>query len=135
LNRILNSKNENCKIIFSESKFFLDHYVPKNCLNSIFILFPEPWNTNDKKKIIQVEFVNLLEEKLQKDHFLYISTDDERLKNWILKIFESLENWENQFEEGFSFEEPEEVKCQTDRGGFKNALKNFNIFHLKFKKK
>jgi tRNA (guanine-N7-)-methyltransferase len=113
----LNSKNENCKVIFSESKFFVEHYIPNDSLNSIFILFPEPWNSNNKKKIIQEEFVNLLQQKLKKNHFLYISTDDEHFKDWTLKVFKSLENWENQFEEEFSFEEPQEIKCQTDRGG------------------
>ena len=128
--------NNNCKIISSESNFFISNYILNESLNSIFILFPEPWNTNKKKRLIQISFLKLLHQKLKKNNFLFISTDDEGYKNWCLKLFDSQkENWENQFD-SFNIIEPEEVKCEERiEGGYKTALENTTIYHLKFKRK
>eukprot|EP01080_Neovahlkampfia_damariscottae_P005452 gene5452-9265_t len=134
LNRVFQTcEDKNSKIICSDSTFFIENYISNSTLNSIFILFPEPWNTNIKKRIVQIDFLKLLHQKLKKNHFIFITTDDEEYKIWCIKQFEFLKNdWELIWN---CKNEPDELKCEKEDGGYKKVLgQKFDFHYLKFKK-
>lgn len=64
--------------------------MPNNCLNAIYILFPDPWPKTKQKKrrIICDSRLQLFHSKLCKDGILYFASDIEDYVENVLKLLE-----------------------------------------------
>ena len=87
--------------IFTENCFFLLENLPKNIINEIWVLYPDPWpkKKHYKRKLINKTFIKLLNHCLKRNGKIYIATDDNNYFIDILsEIYESgLFKWENHF--------------------------------------
>ncbi len=69
--------------------------IPNNSLNTIMILFPDPWpkKKHHKRRLIQSDFVTLLQQKLKDQGLLHIATDWENYAEHIKEIMEKASGW------------------------------------------
>ncbi len=69
--------------------------IPNNSLNSILILFPDPWpkKKHHKRRLIQAEFISLLQQKLKLHGSLHIATDWENYAEHIEEVMVSTKGW------------------------------------------
>ena len=67
----------NAKIYHGDAVELLMHNVPDASLAQIHIWFPDPWHKarHHKRRLIQPEFVALLQRKLQRSGLLHLATD------------------------------------------------------------
>jgi tRNA (guanine-N(7)-)-methyltransferase len=64
-------------------------HVPDNAIESIYILYPDPWpkKKHAKRRIIQQEFLNLLFSKIRPGGELILATDHDDYYQWICAEF------------------------------------------------
>ncbi len=87
-------------LVKSEARFFLKYFVPPHSLEEMFVLFPDPWPKNKKRRLIDEEFAIIASSRLKNRGTLYTATDDEdyayqmqevlapyfRMKRWELPV-------------------------------------------------
>jgi len=84
IEKLLKKKITNVSV-YTKSCFYLLEDIPKNIIEEIWILYPDPWpkKKHYKRKLINIIFINLLVNSLKKGGRVYIATDD---KNYFLDI-------------------------------------------------
>ena len=55
----------NIFLVKSDGKWFLQWLVPPQTLKEIYLLFPDPWPGNEKKRMVNQNFLKLLSERLE----------------------------------------------------------------------
>lgn len=87
----------NIKIFAGDSRLMLEPITDK-IFDKIYVLFPDPWpkSKHYKRRLINVDFLQLLKSKARVGAELIIATDDNSYKRWIMnEIFRSnLWNWQ-----------------------------------------
>ncbi|MFC1485147.1 tRNA (guanosine(46)-N7)-methyltransferase TrmB [bacterium] len=106
--KISSEKIQNVFLIHGEAKICLEDMINNESLDKIFIFHPDPWlkRRHAKRRIIQIDFMELLYKKLKQNGKIYISTDVKNLWIYILNVvekhnkFTSLKNddfWETDY--------------------------------------
>jgi tRNA (guanine-N7-)-methyltransferase len=74
---ILRHKITNLKIVPYDAMQVMKQHIPQESLDGIQIYFPDPWpkKRHHKRRLVQLEFVNLLASRLKKGGFLHCATD------------------------------------------------------------
>ncbi len=77
LNRIKTKALSNIRVIRADAAVVVSQCFADQCLNKIFILFPDPWpkKRHHKRRLIQTSFVDMLADKLCPDGVLHLATD------------------------------------------------------------
>ncbi|MCE2716776.1 MAG: tRNA (guanosine(46)-N7)-methyltransferase TrmB [Pseudomonadota bacterium] len=98
LNKIEEEKIENIKIFADDARLLL-YALPNQLISKAFILFPDPWpkKRHHKRRIISMETLSLLRQKMQNGGQLTIATDHLGYLEWILEIVDS-EDFKTLFE-------------------------------------
>lgn len=117
--------NDDARILLSE--------MPDNFLNDVFVLFPDPWPKarHHKRRIINKALLDLLHDKMQMNSCLYIATDHEDYREWILEtislnkdFLENVQtNWKKKLFEGIE-------TCYQKKAKEKNIISSFMCFKL-----
>jgi tRNA (guanine-N7-)-methyltransferase len=81
----------NVKIICADAVEILTHYLPSECLDYVYIFFPDPWpkKRHHKRRLIQTEFLKLLATVMKLDTELYIATDWQHYAEHINEVLEA----------------------------------------------
>lgn len=76
--RIKRNNLTNVRLIHYDALFFLKMFFD-NSIKNIYINFPDPWpkRKHNKRRLITIDFLEMLHNKLEKKGFLYIVTDFE----------------------------------------------------------
>lgn len=85
--RHVQSQNlENVRILPGDARALLDA-LPTDCLERVFILFPDPWpkTRHHKRRIVQRETLTRLAAVMRDGAELRIATDDRAYQRWILE--------------------------------------------------
>lgn len=92
----------NVKIFQEDAQQVLTHCISNNSLSKIQIFFPDPWPKlrHHKRRLIQNEFIQLLEKKLMSKGILHLATDWEDYAEHIMKVLTQNNNFENKAGEG-----------------------------------
>ena len=100
LDKIETNNIENIRIFNGDARLLLEK-MPNNSIDKVFILFPDPWpkKRQNKKRIINDEFLNLLKQKLKDNGTLFFASDILDYVEWTLnfangkfkKMFDNLE--------------------------------------------
>ena len=100
LDKIETNNIENIRIFNGDARLLLEK-MPNNSIDKVFILFPDPWpkKRQNKKRIINDEFLNLLKQKLKDNGTLFLASDILDYVEWTLnfangkfkKMFDNLE--------------------------------------------
>ncbi len=77
----------NAVVVKSDARFFLRYLVAPRSLSEVYILFPDPWPKNRKRRLIDADFARLLSSRLEAGGRVYVATDHE---DYALQIEETL---------------------------------------------
>ncbi|MBU0744112.1 MAG: tRNA (guanosine(46)-N7)-methyltransferase TrmB [Gammaproteobacteria bacterium] len=82
---------DNIKIYNEDAILVLEKCIPDNSLDKVLILFPDPWpkKRHNKRRLIQPDFVKLLQKKLKSQGILHIATDWEDYANHIETVLKN----------------------------------------------
>ncbi len=85
---------ENIKIYVGDSRIFLEH--SGQIFDKIYILNPDPWPKakHYKRRLINVEFFDLLHSRIKANSSLIIATDDSSYKRWIMAEYFRSDSWQ-----------------------------------------
>ncbi|MFT5703862.1 MAG: tRNA (guanine-N7-)-methyltransferase [Rickettsiales bacterium] len=96
LNKLEQEPLENIKIYVGDSRIFLDLSSHKT-FDKIYILNPDPWpkTKHYKRRLINVEFFELLHKRIKTNQILVIATDSDSYKRWVMAEYlqSGLWNW------------------------------------------
>ena len=134
LKKIEDHNLKNIKIFHGDAHKFLEKFSGI-FFDEVWLFFPDPWpkKRHEKRRFIQKESINKLNEVIKPKGNLYISSDDRSYIAWTLSLFnqnnkfewlaENHSDWKNPYEDyhGSRYEE-------------KGLRKNRKPYFLKFKK-
>lgn len=74
--------------IFNDDAILLLRELPNHCISKAFILFPDPWpkKRHHKRRVVSVENLLLIHQKMQKNGILTVATDHPSYLEWIVEI-------------------------------------------------
>ena len=107
IDKIEENKIENIRIYNNDARFLLEK-MPDHSIDKIFILFPDPWpkKKQNKRRIINDEFLDILKKKLKIGGTLFFASD---ILNYVEWTFDFAKN---KFEP--LFDNIEECKTEPD---------------------
>ncbi len=87
----------NVRVIQHDAVEVLKHMITDDSLDGVHIFFPDPWHKkrHHKRRLIQLEFVQLLCSKLKPGGYLHVATDWQDYAEWILDILKAEPQLEN----------------------------------------
>ncbi|MBA3957674.1 MAG: tRNA (guanosine(46)-N7)-methyltransferase TrmB [Parachlamydiaceae bacterium] len=90
--KIKNHQIPNLFIICGEAYNVTQHYLPKQSISQAFINFPDPWpkTRHIKKRLIQIPFLNQIENVFHKGATLDFVTDDANYSKWTIKLMSAV---------------------------------------------
>lgn len=91
LNKIEENKIDNVKIFNGDARILLEK-LPDNSLDKVFILFPDPWpkKKQNKRRIINKEFLELLKSKLKTNGILFFASDILNYVEWTCEMAKNI---------------------------------------------
>jgi tRNA (guanine-N7-)-methyltransferase len=83
----------NVKIIQHDAVEVLNSMIKNDSLDGIHIFFPDPWpkKRHQKRRLIQLNLLKLIVQKIKKDGYLHIATDWEDYAFWIIDLLDKEE--------------------------------------------
>ena len=72
----------------------MNDFVGKNEISGVYINFPDPWEGEEKKRVINEELFSKLDVILKIDGKLFFKTDHEKYYEDVLELVKTLENYE-----------------------------------------
>jgi tRNA (guanine-N7-)-methyltransferase len=101
--------NRNVRILQKYVDKEITKLIPPGSFERIFIQFPDPWpkRKHKERRLLQNEFIDILNTLLTSRGILEISTDHPGYKDWINEKFKSRKDFQSVFTAGFSMELPE----------------------------
>lgn len=87
----------NLRVICADAVEVLSNHLPDNCLQRVQIFFPDPWHKkkHHKRRLIQADFLRLLNQKIKPGGKLHIATDWQHYAEHIIEILQGNLNFEN----------------------------------------
>lgn len=86
---------EHTVFVKAEAQEFLELLGPQLKLQSVYILFPDPWpkRKHAHNRLIQKEFISLLQQRMCTGAKVYFRTDYQPYFDWAIKRFEAEPDW------------------------------------------
>lgn len=105
----------NIRIFNSDAIEVLQTAIPDNSLSKVQIFFPDPWPKlkHHKRRLIQEQFVKLLQCKLLVGGCLHLATDWENYAQHMMTVINAIPGYRNMISEGFSLNHPLETRPLT----------------------
>ncbi len=98
---LLNSVNKaqlmNIRVYCDDAVEVLKQSIADKTLARIQIYFPDPWHKkkHNKRRLIQPEFINLLNQKLEPGGILHMATDWKHYAEHMMEVMSSATGWNN----------------------------------------
>ena len=99
----------NVRVICEDAVEVLKQHVADHSLATVYIFFPDPWHKkrHHKRRLVQVEFINLLKQKLTSGGRLHMATDWEAYAQHMLQVMSEVEGFTNLAGEGRYSDKPD----------------------------
>lgn len=83
-----NHSHSNCIPIWGAGQICLEDVIPDHCLTRVFIFHPDPWfkKRHHKRRVINLDLIELLQKKMVSNGIVYISTDVYELYDDIMTV-------------------------------------------------
>jgi len=119
---------DNLKIYHHDAIEILTNCIPDNCINNIFLFFPDPWpkQRHHKRRIVQPAFATLIYRKLKRNGCFYCATDIENYAEHIMRVL-TTNNFIYEIEKS-----PSRPPTKFEQRGIREGR---NIWNLSFSKK
>ncbi|MDA8562025.1 tRNA (guanosine(46)-N7)-methyltransferase TrmB [Gammaproteobacteria bacterium] len=90
-------KLTNIRVYYADAIDIIKACIPDNSLDAIQIFFPDPWRKrrHHKRRLIQVDFINLITNKLINGGELHLATDWEDYALHMMSVLSSINNLKN----------------------------------------
>jgi len=100
---------KNVRVICEDAVEVLTDHIPDESLSAVYIFFADPWHKkrHHKRRLIQVDFVEILLAKLKHQGMLHFATDWQDYAEHMLEVVKQVSNIENLAGEGQFSERPE----------------------------
>ncbi len=110
LRRIEAEDLANVRVACTDAREFLERRIPDGGLSAVYIFFPDPWHKkrHHKRRLVQVEFAELLARRLKPGGLLHLATDWEDYAQHMLTVLAAVEAFENTAQPGPFTPRPEE---------------------------
>lgn len=92
-NKVKRDNSTNALFLRRRSEEILD-FIGENEISGIYVNFPDPWEENEKNRVVQEDFFKALDVILKKDGMFFFKTDHDKYYSDILELVENLENYE-----------------------------------------
>ncbi len=91
-------KLQNLRIITGDAIDILTNYLPDDSIYGLQLFFPDPWQKrkHHKRRIVQLEFFDLVAKKLLKNAYLHIATDWQNYAKHIDAVLKKQNKFVNQ---------------------------------------
>lgn len=98
LDEIDKSQIENIRLLKHDAVEVLKQQLPENSLDSVMLFFPDPWHKkrHNKRRIVQPEFVQLIQRCLKPGGVFHLATDWEAYAAWMMETLSAAEGFRNQ---------------------------------------
>ena len=108
--RLEQQQSSNVCILQTDAMELLRHHIAPGSLSGIFLFFPDPWpkKKHHKRRIVQPEFVNLIQRALKPGGFLHMATDWENYARQMMAICSAADGLCNQAGAGNYSPRPQE---------------------------
>ena len=91
LRQLVRHNLSNVRILCHDVVDVLQYQLPHACLDKVYIFFPDPWpkKRHYKRRLINVNFLNLLKKKLKVNSCVFIATDWQDYAEQIIELLEA----------------------------------------------
>lgn len=88
---------DNIRVFDADAVDVLKQCIPNSSLDKIQIFFPDPWHKkrHHKRRLIQIEFIKLLTQKLNPGGILHLATDWENYAEHMMLVMGKTEDFTN----------------------------------------
>ena len=88
----------NLRVIQADAVEVLKQNIPDSSLSAVYLFFPDPWHKkrHHKRRIVQTDFINLLQKKLIPGGIFHMATDWQEYAEHMLATMEANPNFINQ---------------------------------------
>ena len=99
---------QNLRVMCHDAIEVLDRMIPDNSLHMVQLFFPDPWHKirHNKRRIVQVPFVQKIARKLAIGGVFHMATDWEPYATHMLRVMSSVEEYQNISEQGGYIDRP-----------------------------
>jgi tRNA (guanine-N7-)-methyltransferase len=99
----------NVRVFCADAVEVLRYCIPDHFLSGINIFFPDPWpkKRHHKRRLIQTDFVLLLQQKLKSQGFLHLATDWQHYAEHMMAVLNTVPGFINAAGEGNFMPRPE----------------------------
>jgi tRNA (guanine-N7-)-methyltransferase len=110
LNGVLTQGLKNLRVYDCDAIEVLNRCVADNSLDRLMLFFPDPWHKarHHKRRIVQLEFAELVRRKLKPGGVFHMATDWEPYAEYMLEVMSAAPGYRNQAADGAYVPRPEE---------------------------
>ncbi|MEM9243795.1 MAG: tRNA (guanosine(46)-N7)-methyltransferase TrmB [Pseudomonadota bacterium] len=124
----------NIRIYNEDAVEVLEHCIDDACLAAVHIYFPDPWpkKRHQKRRLIQTEFLSLLQKKLKIGGVLHLATDWEHYAEQMLTTLNATPGFKNGMADGGFSPRPEtRPLTKFERRGIKLGHSVWDLLFIK----
>ncbi len=98
----------NLRVMCHDAVEVLEHMIPDESLDRVQLFFPDPWHKarHHKRRIVQVPFAQLIQQKLKTGGIFHMATDWQNYAEHMLAIMDSIDGYRNLAANNFYVERP-----------------------------
>jgi len=87
----------NVRVLCADAREVLERRIPDGSLSAVYIFFPDPWpkKRHHKRRLVQPEFVTLVQRKLRVGGVLHLATDWEDYAQQMLAVLAAADGLDN----------------------------------------
>lgn len=104
----------NLRVYMADAKDVLEDCIPDQSIDRFQLYFPDPWHKkkHHKRRIVQVEFMRLVAQKLSVEGVAHLATDWEDYAEHMMEVMCSMPEFENQVSE-YQFSDKPDFRPET----------------------
>lgn len=97
LSRVDEQASTNVRVFCHDAIEILKKQIPDESLDRVLLFFPDPWHKkrHNKRRIVQVEFIQLIRSKLKPGGVFHMATDWQDYSDWMMALMSDAEGFEN----------------------------------------
>ncbi len=101
--------SDNVRIYCHDAIEVLQQQIPDGSLDRVLLFFPDPWHKrrHNKRRIVQLGFVEMIRAKLKPGGVFHMATDWQDYAKWMMGVMNNAEGFENLAGEGQYSERPD----------------------------
>jgi len=99
---------DNIRVVCADATEVIRNNLADACLDAVYIFFPDPWHKtrHRKRRLVQIDFIELLKQKLKPGGLLHMATDWEDYARHMLAVMQQVEGFTNLAADGRFSERP-----------------------------